>query len=824
MGLPQRVAGAAFTTVPMPQASRFTSAAADAAIVAFNTNYVSAGGVPSTQFGAAAGSAFSYWQWAHAAEANLLAFERTGTAAYSAQAVAIMSANDTATPSPLVTVNFNDDLLWWVGVYLHAYDLGLGAQYLTKAQAFLDDTRAYINISSYSGGMWWMRSFTLASGNAQKNVATNGQFVDRAVRMFQITLDTGYLEDARRVYNWTKGYLVNKSQVFDDVQNTSATIMNYLFTYNYGNMIGAALSLYQATGAQSYLRDAVKFANWTRSYCVAGGVLFNEGNGDAYTFRAITCRQLTALSAVTGDPQWREFVRLNASEAWARRRADNTMGPDLNAVAPTSAQDGRAVCTQATLLQIGQVEGFTGARTRPLSFPGETMTVLSGTLGFESVNGSFTDSGYLAGWGGPNLTAAQTVGFDFASATAQAATISFRYATGSGTATSRQLAANGAAPSTLNFPGTGGYTVYQSVSVQVPAVAGINHVELSWPAGQTSSGYLNLDGGGVALAAYVAPTSAPTLTIAAGNQSAILSFAAPTGGATVSIFRGATSGGEAATPVQTGLVGSSWTDAGLTNGAAVFYQAVYTNAAGTSARSNEATTTPSPSPNRPASMGVTTAPMGWYRGDQVVTGTSFQLTDMSGNARHGTLVAGQTAPALISGPAGVPALSFQQSGNQLILPVPVAAENLDLFLVWRPVATSTSHALIAARSTAGAAQTDPAVNAFYNSTLINQVSGGGTVQQVASPTITANTWLISRIGIDTATATAVRQLSVSNNGGTAVTATPTAYTPATGNVLSIGVGLADIAEVVVFSKLVEADEHTVNAYLGTTYTIPVGAN
>jgi len=823
MGLPQRVAGAAFTTVPMPQASRFTSAAADAAIAAFNANYV-AGGVPSTQFGAAAGSSFSYWQWAHAVEANLLAFERSGNAAYSTQAVAIMSANDTANPNPLSTVNFNDDLLWWVGVYLHAYDLGLGAQYLTKAQTFLDDTRAYINISSYSGGMWWMRSFTLASGNAQKNVATNGQFVDRAVRMFQITLDTGYLEDARRVYNWTKGYLVNQSRVFDNVQNTSATIMNYLFTYNYGNMIGAALSLYQATGGRSYLRDAVRFANWTRSYCVAGGVLFNEGNGDAYTFRAITCRQLTALSAVTGDPQWREFVRLNASEAWARRRADNTMGPDLNAVAPTSAQDGRAVCTQATLLQIGQVEGFTGARSRPLSFPGETMTVLSGTLGFESVNGSFTDSGYLAGWGGPNLAAAQTVGFDFVSATAQAATLSFRYATGGGAATSRQLAVNGAAPSTLSFPGTGGYTVYQSVSVQVPAVAGVNHVELSWPAGQSAAGYLNLDDGGVALAAYVAPTSAPTLTIAAGNQSATLSFAAPTGGATVSIFRGATSGGEAATPVQTGLVGSSWTDTGLTNGTPVFYQAVYTNAAGTSARSNEATTTPSPSPNRPASMGVTTAPMGWYRGDQVVTGTSFQLTDMSGNARHGTLVAGQTAPALISGPSGVPALSFGQSGNQLILPVPVSAENLDLFLVWRPTATSTSHGLIAARSTAGAAQTDPSVNTFYNSTLINQVSGGGTVQQVASPTITANTWLISRIGIDTATATAVRQLTVSNNGGTAATATPTAFTPATGNVLSIGVGQADIAEVVVFSKLVGADEHTVNAYLGTTYTIPVGAN
>jgi predicted phage tail protein len=62
---------------------------------------------------------------------------------------------------------------------------------------------------------------------------------------------------------------------------------------------------------------------------------------------------------------------------------------------------------------------------------------------------------------------------------------------------------------------------------------------------------------------------------------------------------GTSSGGEAATPVMTGVPEVTATISGLTNGTTYFYVVKATNAAGSSPASNEASATPVPPPHPP---------------------------------------------------------------------------------------------------------------------------------------------------------------------------------------------------------------------------------
>ncbi len=111
---------------------------------------------------------------------------------------------------------------------------------------------------------------------------------------------------------------------------------------------------------------------------------------------------------------------------------------------------------------------------------------------------------------------------------------------------------------------------------------------------------------------------APTaLTATAGNASVSLTWVAPSsnGGSVVTgynVYRGASAGAEASTPVAANVVGTGFTDTGLANGTTYFYRVAAVNGIGTSPSSNEASATPrAPAPagyvGRVASLTASTA-------------------------------------------------------------------------------------------------------------------------------------------------------------------------------------------------------------------------
>jgi subtilase family serine protease len=93
------------------------------------------------------------------------------------------------------------------------------------------------------------------------------------------------------------------------------------------------------------------------------------------------------------------------------------------------------------------------------------------------------------------------------------------------------------------------------------------------------------------------------LTATAGDGTVALSWTASSVAASYNIYRGTTSGGEGGTPLVSGITGTTYTDASVTNGTTYYYEVSATNSSGTSGLSGEVSATPAA-----ASLAITGGP------------------------------------------------------------------------------------------------------------------------------------------------------------------------------------------------------------------------
>ena len=81
-------------------------------------------------------------------------------------------------------------------------------------------------------------------------------------QLYNVTGDKYYLDWAVKLYDWTKTTFLDESDntFWDNINVESGNVVKDKYTYNTGNMIGAAAALYSATGEASYLEDAKAYA------------------------------------------------------------------------------------------------------------------------------------------------------------------------------------------------------------------------------------------------------------------------------------------------------------------------------------------------------------------------------------------------------------------------------------------------------------------------------------------------------------------------------------------------------------------------------------
>jgi hypothetical protein len=108
-----------------------------------------------------------------------------------------------------------------------------------------------------------------------------------------------------------------------------------------------------------------------------------------------------------------------------------------------------------------------------------------------------------------------------------------------------------------------------------------------------------------AFAVINAPPAAPTGLIATpSNVQISLSWTGSADATSYNVYRGTTAGGEASTPIATGLSVTSYVNTGLTNGTPYFYRVAAVNAKGTSPMSDEVSATPAANiaPTKPSDL------------------------------------------------------------------------------------------------------------------------------------------------------------------------------------------------------------------------------
>src|SRR5262249_42770291 len=147
------------------------------------------------------------------------------------------------------------------------------------------------------------------------------------------------------------------------------------------------------------------------------------------------------------------------------------------------------------------------------------------------------------------------------------------------------------------------------------------------------------------------PATPRNVRAAAGDTQVVVRWDASARAESYSVYRATSPGGEGATPYQTGLTSTTWTDTGLTNGTTYYYRVTAVNGSGESEMSDEVSA-------RPAAAGTAIDAGGKAVG-------SFQAdTGFSGGLKAATRARIDTSR--VSNPAPLSVYQTLRYGNNFI--------------------------------------------------------------------------------------------------------------------------------------------------------------
>lgn len=260
---------------------------------------------------------FQYWPNAHGLDVLIDAYERTGSVSYRGyfdlwfQGVKARNGN---------TWNneFYDDMEWIALALLRAYQATNETKYKDATLELWGYIKQGWNENA-GGGIAWRKSQPWS-----KNACSNGPAAILAARLYQEFGDKEDLQWATRIYSWLKSTLVNPTTgaVWDNIDSRTGDInKDWVFTYNQGTYIGAAVELHQIFNERSYLNDAVLAADYTMSTLVENSILKSEGTGDGGLFKGVFVRYFTKLiqQERLDDLPYRryiQFMEYNATTLW----------------------------------------------------------------------------------------------------------------------------------------------------------------------------------------------------------------------------------------------------------------------------------------------------------------------------------------------------------------------------------------------------------------------------------------------------------------------------------------------------------------------------
>lgn len=262
---------------------------------------------------------FHYWPQAHGLDVLIDTYKRTQDAEYLFCINKWREGVRNQNGNSFLNV-FYDDMEWNALAMLRAYQLTNDEKWKLTVDTVWKDIKTGWN-TTMDGGIAWNKEKL-----HYKNTPANAPACILAARLYQLFGDENDKEWALEIYSWLRDHLFESGTgwVYDGVNylNTGVTDKNQ-YTYNQGTFLGAALELYKITGEKSYLRDAVKAADFAIGTEINANdnLLKDEGAGDGGLFKGIFIRYFTQLilsSDIDSATRKRyiQFLEYNAKALW----------------------------------------------------------------------------------------------------------------------------------------------------------------------------------------------------------------------------------------------------------------------------------------------------------------------------------------------------------------------------------------------------------------------------------------------------------------------------------------------------------------------------
>ena len=201
---------------------------------------------------------------------------------------------NTAKPSD----RFYDDNIWLGIDFTDLYQITKEKKYLSKAKLIWDFVWSGHD-EKLGGGIYWCEQ-----RKTSKNTCSNAPAAVFAFRLFQATKDSSYFVKGKDIYNWTKKYLQDTADFlyFDNI-SLKGKVDTRKYSYNSGQMLQAAVLLYNLTDDRSFLTEAENIAKASFGHFVLQlqgnkGVSFRDGNS---WFNAVMLRGFAELKNAGGQ-------------------------------------------------------------------------------------------------------------------------------------------------------------------------------------------------------------------------------------------------------------------------------------------------------------------------------------------------------------------------------------------------------------------------------------------------------------------------------------------------------------------------------------------
>lgn len=218
---------------------------------------------------------------------------------------------------------FYDDNVWLALDFCKLYSSNGNKKHLDKAIEIYEFIYSGWD-DKVGGGIYWCEQ-----NKSSKNTCSNAPGAVLSAKMYLLTDEDKYLEDAVDTYHWTKSNLLDpEDYVYWDNISLQGDVDKRKYSYNSGQMVEAAVLLYQITGDENYLEDARKTAAGSYDHFTqmvdtpAGEQRFYS---DSPWFNTIMLRGLIALYHLDGNKEYIETMRQNVLYAWENLRDSNSL-------------------------------------------------------------------------------------------------------------------------------------------------------------------------------------------------------------------------------------------------------------------------------------------------------------------------------------------------------------------------------------------------------------------------------------------------------------------------------------------------------------------